>query len=451
MRNWRNDLQMNSVTRISHGVVLLLTFVLANSLSPHVHGQTLNKTEQERAHKMLADVVTVLRKYYYDPRFKGLDLDALAQRADGEITKAQTVPAVFAAIADFLRNLHDSHTYFLPPSPRIFYRHEWTMQNIGDNCYVTAVKEGSDGATKGLKPGDQILALNGIKLTRDSLPLISYFYFILNPQVGFDLDLINTQGERRVLRIMAKEEKAPPRGWNSWISLHNAFSEYDKERRRANLFITKLGEDISIWQMGEFELADAEIDEVMVKVRNSKALILDLRNNPGGLEDNVLRLAGYFFDHDVTLGTLQRRDGNEVLIAKSRGKTFKGKLIILVDSESTSASELFARVMQLEQRAIVIGDQTGGKVMRGITHYLELGTNSNIAYAVNVTDSNIIMRDGKGIEDIGVTPDEIVLPTAADLAQKRDPVLSRAASLLGKEITPDEAYKLLRHKPEEQR
>jgi C-terminal processing protease CtpA/Prc len=261
-------------------MLLVLTVLMGNSLLAQVHGQTLNKTEQERAHKMLADVVTVLRKYYYDPRFNGLDLDALAQRADDEIAKAQTVPAVFAAIADFLRNLHDSHTYFLPPPPKVFYHHEWTMQSIGDNCYVTAVKAGSDGATKGLKPGDQILALNGIKLTRDSLPLISYFYFILTPQIGFDLDLINTQGQRRALRIMAREEKARPRGWNAWISLHNAFSEYDKERRRTSLFTIKLGEDISIWRMGQFELADAEIDEVMAKVGNSKALILDLRKQP---------------------------------------------------------------------------------------------------------------------------------------------------------------------------
>ena len=427
-------------------MVLVLTFLMATSLSAQVHGQTLNKTEQQRAHKMLADVVTVVRKYYYDPHFKGLDLDLLAQKADDQITKAQNVPAVFAAIADFLRNLHDSHTYFLPPVPKIFYRHEWTMQSIGDKCYVTAVKAGSDGATKGLKPGDQILALNGIKLTRDSLPLISYFYFILSPQVGFDLDLIDSQGQRRVLRIMAKEEKARPGGWNSMISLQNAFSEYDKARRRATLRTIKLSEDISIWQMGQFELEDEEIDEVMAKVRNSKALILDLRNNPGGLEKNVLRLVGYFFDHDVTLGTLQRRESNEILLAKSRGKTFNGKLIVLVDSESTSASELFARIMQLEQRAILIGDQTGGKVMRSVEHYLELGTNSGITYSVIITDSNVTMRDGKSVEDVGVTPDEMVLPTADDLAQNRDPVLSRAASLLGKQIAPDEAYKLLKQK-----
>ena len=66
-------------------------------------------------------------------------------------------------------------------------------------------------------------------------------------------------------------------------------------------------------------------------------------------------------------------------------------------------------------------------------------------------DSNLTMRDGKSLEDIGVTPDEIVLPTADDLAQNRDPLLSRAASLLGKQITPDEAYKLLRQKTQEQR
>jgi len=133
-----------------------------------------------------------------------------------------------------------------------------------------------------------------------------------------------------------------------------------------------------------------------------------------------------------------------VLVAKSRGKTFKGKLIVLVDSESTLASELFARVMQVERRAILIGDQSGGKVMRGVEHYLELGTNSGIAYSVIVTDSNITMRDGKSLEGVGVTSDEVVLPTADDLAHNRDPVLSRAASLLGNQIAPDEAYKLLK-------
>jgi len=119
-------------------------------------------------------------------------------------------------------------------------------------------------------------------------------YFILSPQVGFDLDLINTQGQRQVLRIMGREEKARPGGWNAMISLQHAFSEYDKARRRTTLRTIKLGADISIWRMGKFELEDEEIDEVMAKVGNSKALILDLRNNPGGLEKNVLGLVEHF-------------------------------------------------------------------------------------------------------------------------------------------------------------
>jgi C-terminal processing protease CtpA/Prc len=60
-------------------------------------------------------------------------------------------------------------------------------------------------------------------------------------------------------------------------------------------------------------------------------------------------------------------------------------------------------------------------------------------YGVSVTDADVIMTDGKSLEGIGVTPDEIRLPTAADLAAQRDPVLSYAASLLGVAITPEKA------------
>ena len=53
--------------------------------------------------------------------------------------------------------------------------------------------------------------------------------------------------------------------------------------------------------------------------------------------------------------------------------------------------------------------------------------------------SYVIMTDGKSLEGVGVTPDELLLPAAADLAAKRDPVLTRAAALVGFELPPDKA------------
>ena len=115
---------------------------------------------------------------------------------------------------------------------------------------------------------------------------------------------------------------------------------------------------------------------------------------------------------------------------------------MLVDSQSSSAAEVFARVVQLEKRGIVIGDRSAGSVMEGKFFTYKMGAQIVVFYAASITQSDLIMTDGKSLEHNGVTPDEVNLPSAADLASGRDPVLAYAASRVGVKLTPEEAGKM---------
>jgi C-terminal processing protease CtpA/Prc len=98
--------------------------------------------------------------------------------------------------------------------------------------------------------------------------------------------------------------------------------------------------------------------------------------------------------------------------------------------------------MQLEKRGVVLGDQTSGSVMEARGYSYNQGVDTMFFYSFSVTGADLIMKDGKSLEHVGVTPDEIVLPTAQDLAEGRDPALARAAELAGLKLDAAEAGKL---------
>ena len=154
-------------------------------------------------------------------------------------------------------------------------------------------------------------------------------------------------------------------------------------------------------------------------------------------------LVGSLFDHDVKISDRVARDNSKPLVAKGNHHPFDGKVIVLIDSESASAAELMSRVVQLEKRGTVIGDRSSGSVMEAKHYSYVVGKIAVTAYGASITDANLIMADGKSLEHDGVTPDELMLPTAADLAHSRDPVLARAAEIAGVKLTPEEAWKLL--------
>jgi C-terminal processing protease CtpA/Prc len=117
---------------------------------------------------------------------------------------------------------------------------------------------------------------------------------------------------------------------------------------------------------------------------------------------------------------------------------FTGRFAVLIDSESASASELLARVVQLERRGFIVGDRSAGLVMEA-SLYSHQVSQAPIHYAISVTDADLLMTDGKSLERLGVEPDILVLPSDRDLATKRDPAMAKAAGLVGGQLSPEEA------------
>src|SRR5262249_9166820 len=155
-------------------------------------------------------------------------------------------------------------------------------------------------------------------------------------------------------------------------------------------------------------------------------LILDLRSNPGGSVDTLKYLVGEVFEKETKIADRVGRKETKPEVAKSLHNPFTGKMVVLVDSNSASAAELFARIIQLEKRGVILGDRTSGSVMEA-KHYDErMGSDTVIFYGASITEWDLIMSDGKSLEHNGVVPDELLLPRAQDLATGRDPVLARA-------------------------
>lgn len=202
--------------------------------------------------------------------------------------------------------------------------------------------------------------------------------------------------------------------------------------------------DVIIWNMPTFAFEPEQVDDLVNNhVKDGNSLVLDLRGNPGGYVVTLEKLAGYFFDQNVKIADLKGRKEMKPQQAKSKGnKAFKGKVIVLINSQSSSAAEIFARLMQIEKRGFVVGDRSAGAVMQSRSYGQKSGVNTVILYGISVTNADVIISDGKSLEKVGVIPDETLLPTGEDMAAGRDRVLARAVELAGGKISPEQAGRL---------
>lgn len=147
--------------------------------------------------------------------------------------------------------------------------------------------------------------------------------------------------------------------------------------------------------------------------KGAKALILDLRGNPGGLVDEAVEVSSVFLEGGSVVSYKER--GKAEVVYSTRGSVeTKLPLVVLVDEGSASASEIVAGAIQDRGRGIIVGQETYGKGSIQTVFPLSDGS------AVKVTTASYFTPSGRSIGDKGITPDVAVLDKLQQLARAQE-------------------------------
>lgn len=183
-----------------------------------------------------------------------------------------------------------------------------------------------------------------------------------------------------------------------------------------------------------FEGADwsSDVDAALVQLSSVSSLIVDVRNNGGGLIDNATAVAGRFADHLTTAAYVRYRNGpahtdfTEQIaqrIAPLGSSHFSRHVYLLTDRNTLSAAELLVLAMRALGRTTVVGDTTGGQAGSPLVRELQNGWTYQFPESIEYT------LDGRAFEDIGLPPDVPIQNTSDEINHLVDAQLERAIAL----------------------
>jgi len=173
---------------------------------------------------------------------------------------------------------------------------------------------------------------------------------------------------------------------------------------------------------GEVEGAILDLQD-----QGAEKLILDLRQNGGGLLDAAVDIGDLFLDEGVVLYQVSRSEDEKVFMTTDETIAADQPLVVLVDGGTASASEIVAGALQDRDRAVLIGMTTFGKGSVQLVYDLSDGS------SVHVTSARWYTPDRHQIDQQGLEPDIVVVPTEEAIADGRDEVMEAAVEYLQSE------------------
>ncbi len=317
----------------------------------------------------------------------------------------------YGALEGLLGGLDDPYsTYFDPEVAAAFNAElEGTFFGIGAEIaskdeYVTIVAplEGSPSDLAGVMPGDRVLEIDG----NDAFGIsVNEAVFQIRGEEGTEVVLtILREGEEELLEIsiVRSEIKVDSVNWEI------------QDDGIAVISVSMFNDDTT-------DLFQSAVQEVLTS--DVKGIVLDLRNNPGGLLTEAINLAGFWVNGSTVV--IERVQEAEREFASSGVAQLNGiKTVVLVNGGSASGSEILAGALQDYGYATIIGEQTFGK--GSVQEYYELPDGS----AVKITVAEWLTPNGSSINEIGITPDIIVEYTSEDFYAEATPQFDKAISLI---------------------
>ncbi len=402
----------------------------------------------------------------YYPRSKvGKEFEARCQETSRLLGSARSLNEAYALIADALASL-DPRIRFYPPARTAWADYSWRWRLIGNAAYVTQVDHVGDAARQGLHLGDRILTLEGLPLDRGSYQQLHYTLNTLAPSPGLLVRVQSPGAEARELAIAATirpQRKLRQFNYGGLIHLERALSETDAKYRDeffdVKSHVRRLG-GVGIWKPEELHRDPLAVAQGLKLLQGSEALVLDLRGKYLSQYDNVERLLNGLFSRDFEVGIIEESGLGTPLRVRGQKDAFLGVVVVLIDSETAAFAEVFARVIQQQQRGVVMGDRTMGRVLEERVAREEIrGSGLGVRDRVETSNFNsacvlfpigeVVLAGGTRLDGRGVIPDYLLLPEPADLAAHRDIVLARALALLKQKMSPEDAYKMFPHHEDE--
>lgn len=327
------------------------------------------------------------------------------------VNDTNDVDLIDGAIDGMVKSLNDPHSNYLSPKmyQSLMEQTHGSFAGIGvvmgmdsnKNIHIVGVLENSPGLKAGLEVGDQIIAVDGTSVT----------------EMAFDEVAAHVRGEP---------------GTNVVITITRNGAQQDFIITRDNIKLSTVGHKMLENNIGYIQIISFSEDtaqefmEAYTDLQNQgmKGLILDLRNNPGGLLTSCVDIAKNLVPKGDIVSIVDKEGNKEVYTSDL--EQVKYPMAVLINNNSASASEILSGAIQDTQSGTIIGTTSYGK--GSVQTILPMMDND----AVKLTIAKYYTPSGRSIDGVGITPDiEIPLDENSTI----DTQLEKAKEVLNEKIT----------------